>query len=94
MSSLCEDYPCCGHTSEDPCGPQEYDQPGYYDTSVKGQEHRLCDHENGDCDVDYDDEPDPDAPHNHTDDTYTGWDGVTRCDVCDVIVTLAPHEFV
>lgn len=51
INGHCEDYPCCGHTSDDPCAPQEYDEPGYYDTSVKGQEHRLCDHENGDCEV-------------------------------------------
>jgi hypothetical protein len=55
----CEDFPCCGHTSEDPCGRQPYDEPGYYDTSVPGQEHRLCDHENGECNVEeYDDEED------------------------------------
>lgn len=53
----CEDYPCCGHTPDDPCGPQPYDAPGYFDTSIPGQEHRLCDHENGECNVedDYDD---------------------------------------
>ena len=49
----CEDYPCCGHTPSDPCSRQPYDEPDYYDTSIKGQEHRLCDHENGDCNVDY-----------------------------------------
>lgn len=57
----CEDYPCCGHTAEDPCERQPYDAPGYYDTSIRGQEHRLCNHENGDCDVyddDYDDSDD------------------------------------
>jgi len=49
----CEDYPCCGHTDEDPCGPADYDVAGYYDVSVPGQEHRLCDHANGECDVWY-----------------------------------------
>lgn len=53
----CEDYPCCGHTPDDPCAPQEYDAPGYYDTSIPGQEHRLCNHEEGECMVD---EPEPD----------------------------------
>ena len=24
---MCEDYPCCGHTPQDPCGPQFYDTP-------------------------------------------------------------------
>ena len=53
----CEDFPCCGHTDLDPCERQPYDEPGYYDTRVPGQEHRLCDHANGECDVDfYDDE--------------------------------------
>lgn len=53
LRGYCEDYPCCGHTPDDPCARQDYDEPGYYDTTIKGQEHRLCDHENGDCDVDY-----------------------------------------
>ena len=53
--AYCEDYPCCGHTPQDPCERQPYDEPGYYDTSRPGNEHALCDHENGECDVDYDD---------------------------------------
>ncbi len=53
----CEDYPCCGHTPLDPCERQPYDEPGYFDTTRPGNEHALCDHENGWCDV-YDDEPD------------------------------------
>ncbi len=50
--SLCEDYPCCGHTPLDPCQRQWYDEPGAFDTSRPGNEHALCDHENGDCSVD------------------------------------------
>lgn len=50
----CEDYPCCGHTSQDPCDRQWYDEPDAFDT--RKNPHALCDHENGDCDVDYDDE--------------------------------------
>jgi hypothetical protein len=53
INGRCEDYPCCGHTPDDPCAPQDYDRPGFYDTSIPGNEHALCDHENGDCDVDY-----------------------------------------
>jgi hypothetical protein len=49
--AYCEDYPCCGHTPSDPCERQPYDEPGYYDTSRPGNEHALCDHENGDCEV-------------------------------------------
>jgi len=51
----CEDYPCCGHTEQDPCEPQWYDAPGAFDTSRPGNEHALCDHGSGECDV-----PDPD----------------------------------
>jgi hypothetical protein len=47
----CEDYPCCGHTDDDPCGVQWYDRPGAFDTTIPGNEHALCDHENGECDV-------------------------------------------
>lgn len=53
--AYCEDYPCCGHTSEDPCEVMPYDAPDYYDTTLPGQEHRLCNHEEGECLVDYDD---------------------------------------
>lgn len=52
----CEDYPCCGHTPEDPCEEQWYDRPGAFDTTIPGNEHALCDHENGDCNVDYEGE--------------------------------------
>lgn len=48
---LCEDYPCCGHTPDDPCERQPYDEPGYYDTSRPGNEHALCEHEFGLCEV-------------------------------------------
>jgi hypothetical protein len=58
MSRLCEDYPCCGHTPEDPCERQWYDEPGAFDTSRPGNEHALCDHENDICEVepDFDDD--------------------------------------
>lgn len=49
MSAYCEDYPCCGHTPQDPCSRQWYDEPDAFDTSV--HPHALCDHENGDCEV-------------------------------------------
>lgn len=52
----CEDYPCCGHTPADPCTRQWYDEPGAFDTTRPGNEHALCDHENGDCNADYYDE--------------------------------------
>lgn len=48
----CEDFPACGHTSEDPCERQPYDEPGYYDTSRPGNEHALCNHAEGECNVD------------------------------------------
>ena len=49
--SYCEDYPCCGHTPQDPCGKQWYDEPDAFDT--RKNPHALCDHENGECDVEY-----------------------------------------
>lgn len=52
----CEDYPCCGHTPDDPCSRQWYDEPGAFDTSRPGNEHALCEHEYGFCDVDDEDE--------------------------------------
>lgn len=47
--SRCEDYPACGHTPQDPCERQWYDEPGAFDTTKNP--HALCDHENGDCEV-------------------------------------------
>jgi hypothetical protein len=49
----CEDYPCCGHDDQyNPCARQPYDEPGYYDVSRPGNEHALCEHAEGFCDVD------------------------------------------
>jgi len=57
INGRCEDFPCCGHTDADPCAPQEYDRPGYYDTTIRGNEHNLCNHEEGECNFDgYDDD--------------------------------------
>jgi hypothetical protein len=52
----CEDYPCCGHTDDDPCGPQWYDKPGAFDTTIPGNEHALCEHEAGFCEVEADED--------------------------------------
>ena len=59
--AYCEDYPCCGHTPDDPCERQWYDEPGAFDTSRPGNEHALCDHEAGFCEVaDWDEEDEED----------------------------------
>lgn len=53
--AYCEDYPCCGHTPDDPCGRQWYDEPGAFDPQANP--HCFCEHEYGICEVDeYDDE--------------------------------------
>lgn len=78
----CEDFPCCGHTPQDPCERQWYDEPDAFDTTKNP--HALCDHENGECDVDWDDEPDDDEDDSPVDQEYKdGWAGTyaeTRCD--------------
>lgn len=44
-TGYCEDYPCCGHTPDDPCGYQPYDNPQrMYEWA---QRHSYCDHEAG-----------------------------------------------
>lgn len=59
MAIRCEDFPCCGHTYEDPCGPQWYDAPDAFDTRVNP--HAFCEHAEGWCDVDdYDEDEDGD----------------------------------
>lgn len=50
----CEDYPCCGHTDEDPCSPQWYDAPDAFDPSVNP--HCFCDHSDGWCEVEVDED--------------------------------------
>lgn len=53
--AYCEDYPCCGHTPENPCERQWYDEPGAFDPRVNP--HVFCEHEIGVCEADvYDDE--------------------------------------
>lgn len=52
--SYCEDYPCCGHTAENPCERQWYDEPDAFDLSKNP--HAFCDHENGECEVWYDED--------------------------------------
>jgi len=45
----CEDYPCCGHSENDPCDTQWYDAPNAFDT--RKYPHAFCEHEYGICDV-------------------------------------------
>ena len=59
--AYCEDHPCCGHTPQDPCERQWSDEPGAFDTSRPGNEHALCEHEFGFCDVPEYDEEEEDA---------------------------------
>lgn len=45
--AYCEDYPCCGHTPEDPC---DYTGPTAADMSADPARYHLgCDHEAGEC---------------------------------------------
>lgn len=75
--AYCEDYPCCGHTPQDPCERQPYDEPGYYDTTRPGNEHALCEHEYGICDVDYYGDEECDDPEHDCQDcesNESGWE--------------------
>jgi hypothetical protein len=81
----CEDYPCCGHTNEDPCGPQWYDASDAFDTRVNP--HALCDHENGDCDVADDNEPHEYDYDDLLDDTGRPW-----CWGCDAYAQCGEWE--
>jgi hypothetical protein len=52
----CEDYPCCGHTDQDPCERQWYDDgPPAFTLFLM---HTMCDHENNICEVDGPDDDD------------------------------------
>ncbi len=57
INGHCEDYPCCGHTEQDPCRREWYDHPDAFNPLVN--RHAFCEHEAGICDADfeeYDDE--------------------------------------
>ena len=57
VNGRCEDYPCCGHTAQDPCTREWYDHPDAFNPLVNP--HCFCEHEYGICEVDeYDDEED------------------------------------
>lgn len=51
----CEDYPCCGHTPDDPCTRQWYDTAAGKASLMR---HACCDHEAGWCEIedDYDED--------------------------------------
>lgn len=91
--AYCEDYPCCGHTPEDPCDRQWYDEPGAFDVSVNP--HAFCEHEYGICEADEwgdewgcEDEADPDTCEHGDWSCHIEWRGeelwlVNReCDLC------------
>jgi len=81
--SYCEDFPCCGHTPQDPCDRQPYDEPGYFDTTISGNEHALCDHENGECNVDYDEPECEDDEHECVDCETNGPGTPWICSWCE-----------
>lgn len=56
--NYCEDYPCCGHTEQDPCRREWYDDPVQMHAYVS--KHLYCDHEAGiyDCEGYGDDDDD------------------------------------
>jgi len=51
VNGHCEDYPCCGHTEQDPCRREWYDHPDAFNPLVNP--HAFCEHEYGICEVDF-----------------------------------------
>jgi len=62
--SYCEDYPCCGHTDQDPCERQWYDEPGAFDLTKNP--HAFCEHEFGICDASFADDELTECPEGCT----------------------------
>lgn len=89
----CEDYPCCGHTEQDPCRREWYDHPDAFNPLVNP--HCFCDHQSGFCEVDgYGEEVDPeDCEHGD----WTLRRGRYECDLCGsdlVLVTdVSPRAY-
>ena len=77
---FCEDYPCCGHTPDDPCTREWYDDVDWHAYSAK---HAGCDHEAGFYCCDEDDDGDVIDPrycdHNSAYETPMG---ARSCDDC------------
>jgi hypothetical protein len=94
IDGRCEDYPCCGHTPQDPCTREWYDHPDAFNPRVNP--HCFCDHEIG-CDVEpYEEDVDPDdCEHGDASNWQTG--GGWRCDICYsflVMVTdVSPYAY-
>lgn len=79
--AYCEDYPCCGHTPQDPCEAQWYDEADAFNPLVNP--HCFCEHEFGICEVsDYDEaeEIDPADCTHEANWSYRG--DVVECDDC------------
>lgn len=53
----CEDFPCCGHEAGD-CNGLLYGS----DAAIKSDPHLLCDHENGNCELEGLDEDEMEGP--------------------------------
>lgn len=83
----CEDYPCCGHTPEDPCERQWYDEPDAFNPTVNP--HCFCDHAEGWCNVDDDGyEGDEDPRTCEHGDASMRRDGKWECDLCGSPLTM------
>lgn len=63
MAARCEDFPCCGHTLEDPCDAVI---PDYSNRENQAKYHIGCDHEAGYC------EYLPDEEEEEYEDDYEG----------------------
>lgn len=56
--AMCEDYPCCGHTDQDPC---DYSGPSAADMLADPYSYHLyCEHEAGYCQHDAEDDDEDD----------------------------------
>jgi hypothetical protein len=79
VNGYCEDYPCCGHTPDDPCTREWYDHPDAFNPSVNP--HCFCDHADGWCSVEeYEEDVDPDTCEHG--DASNMLKGGWRCDLC------------
>ena len=85
VNGYCEDYPCCGHTAEDPCRRQWYDHPDAFNPRVNP--HALCEHEYGICEVEPD-EVDPEDCQHSSVHRYArmSWGAWYECSYCDTMM--------
>jgi len=76
----CEDYPCCGHTDGDGCQTLPEHTSAYW-MRPENAVHINCNHEEGECNAEYDDvDMDDDEPEQDYSGAFDGFSVTSDAD--------------